>query len=211
MSSRLPALSLTVKVTAGLLSGLGIVSRRRWRTRGRRVAVERVATVCAPLMDASNSVSPCGWWHWAHWLSLTCGQVDVILAGGEVHVVVAGAAGGARRGAGELSGLGSLLVADRAGLQLVHTRREADVGEVRPCAAMPDAVRASGDHAGKILAHVDFVDQHRHVLAESRVSGLMVCGVWQMNAEFHGDARSAVADQRIVAADCRPRWEPRCG
>ena len=58
--------------------------------------LDAVGTTCAPMIDASKSISPCGIWQLAHWLSSICGPPGVIDAGGEVDIVMAGAAGCAR-------------------------------------------------------------------------------------------------------------------
>ena len=88
----LPALSLTVKVTVGALPATPLSTFRMSTIDARARCADSVGTVCAPLMEASNSSSPCGMWHWVHWLSVTCGRLTWFCAGGEVHVVVAGAA-----------------------------------------------------------------------------------------------------------------------
>ena len=74
MSSELPALSLTVKVTLGFWPGLALSTPVMANTMPGS-CLERVATMCAPLMEASYSVSPDGLWQLAHSLSLTCGRL----------------------------------------------------------------------------------------------------------------------------------------
>src|SRR5665811_202526 len=70
----LPAKFLTVKLTVGALPATPLSTLRMLATMPGRVA-DSVGTVCAPLMEASNSSSPCGMWHWVHWLSETCGRL----------------------------------------------------------------------------------------------------------------------------------------
>src|ERR1035437_8196129 len=74
MVTPLPAKSCTVKVTVGALPATPLSTLRMLATMPGRVA-DSVGTVCAPLMEASNSSSPCGMWHWVHWLSETCGRL----------------------------------------------------------------------------------------------------------------------------------------
>src|ERR1035437_1687726 len=74
MVTPLPAESFTVKVTVGALPATPLSTLRMLATMPGRVA-DSVGTVCAPLMEASNSSSPCGKWHWVHWLSETCGRL----------------------------------------------------------------------------------------------------------------------------------------
>src|SRR5450759_1875842 len=74
MVTPLPAKSLTVKVTVGALPATPLSTLRMLATMPGRVR-DSVGTVCAPLMDASNSSSPWGMWHWVHWLSETCGRL----------------------------------------------------------------------------------------------------------------------------------------
>ena len=59
--------------------------------------LEAVGATCAPMIDASKSISPCGMWQVAHCVVVELRTARVIDAGSEIHVVVAGPAGGARR------------------------------------------------------------------------------------------------------------------
>src|SRR6476660_10552173 len=74
MSSEFPVLSLTENVTLGFCPGLALSTAVIAKTTPVNW-LERVATICAPLMDASYSVSPDGLWQLAHSLSLTCGRL----------------------------------------------------------------------------------------------------------------------------------------
>ena len=63
----------TEKVTVGRAFGAAPVTPRRSNTTPGSDCENR-AIVCAPMIDASNSSSPCGVWQFAHWLSLVCGK-----------------------------------------------------------------------------------------------------------------------------------------
>src|ERR1019366_838050 len=123
-------------------------------------------------------------------------QIDMVHTGGEVHVIVAGTA---RRGAGiglPVVGLGGLL--RMTGGAIADVLGKNDGGEVRPLTAMPDPVGGTGLDAGQARSHVDLVDQYLHILGEPgiRIDGLRLVA---HDAQFHGEARSAVADQWVVA------------
>ena len=121
---------------------------------------------CAPGMEASkSSVLACEVWQFCALLVVGLRQVHVVHAGGEVHIVVAGTAGGG-------AGVGLPVVGLRGGRRVAggavaDVLREDDGGEVRPGAAMPDPVRRAGLDAGQARSHVDLVDQDLHVLGES--------------------------------------------
>ena len=128
-------------------------------------------------------------------------QIDVVCAGGEVHVVVAGAASRAVGilepgiglcGAGLRGGLVAELATPRVGGQ-THCR---PVGNA--LAVPDDLIGFAGNHAGQFVTHVDLVSHHRHV---HRVPGVGIDGLRRVahDAEIQTDARAAVERERIVA------------
>src|ERR1017187_8149496 len=68
-----PLLSFTVKDTTGFAPAAPITFTSVTLMPGR--VREEAGIVCAPMMEASNSSSPCGIWHPAHCLSSTCGRL----------------------------------------------------------------------------------------------------------------------------------------
>src|SRR6185369_18064631 len=74
MSIELPSLPCTLKVTLIFWPGLALSTLPMLKVTPAS-CVERVATMWAPLMEASYSVSPCGLWQLAHSLSLACGRL----------------------------------------------------------------------------------------------------------------------------------------
>src|SRR3954453_4628522 len=67
-----PDLSFTVNVTVGWRPAVPLSTFEISRTKPFNEG-ESSGTTCAPLIEASNSNSPCGMWQIPHWLSLTCG------------------------------------------------------------------------------------------------------------------------------------------
>src|ERR1019366_521745 len=129
------------------------------------------------------------------------GQVDVVQAGGEVDVVVASSASGA-------AGVGEPVIGLRStgNLDIFVAKRAAPGSEGRNhgrpvgyhIVETDDLVGLTGDHAGKLAAHVDFVDEHLHI---HRVAGIGIDRLRLVahDAEIHADARAAVEGERIVA------------
>src|ERR1035437_1793399 len=76
--TRLPPLAFEVKVTVGALPATPLSTLTMVNTRPALVR-DWVGTVCAPMMEASNSNSPWGIWHCVHWLSSTCGRLTWFL------------------------------------------------------------------------------------------------------------------------------------
>src|SRR5438270_11294066 len=72
-STTFPARSLTVNVTAGFCTGFALSTPTIENTIPGNCC-DRVATVCAPLTEASNSLSLLARWHCAQLLSDTCGK-----------------------------------------------------------------------------------------------------------------------------------------
>ncbi len=119
-------------------------------------------------------------------------HVEVVFAGGEVHVVMAGAASGPAGllVPGVVLGCAGLRVmANRA---VAGIRRQVDLREI----GVADLIRFAGLHAGQVGAHVDLVDQHREVEVDAR-AGLEVVRLVAHHAVFHL-AAAAVRIQRIV-------------
>src|SRR5215831_11434443 len=78
MVTGLPLKSTTLKVTVGFLPAWPLSTLAMVATMPGRVA-DCVSTVWAPLMEASNSSSPCGMWQLVHSLSDTCGRLTWFL------------------------------------------------------------------------------------------------------------------------------------
>ena len=120
-----------------------------------------VGMACAPMIEASNSSSPCGMWHCGALIVVHLRQVHVVQAGGEVDVVVAGAAGRAA-GIGQpvvglrravlrvVAGLAVARIGDGSGIRRIHHG-----GPVAVAVEAVDLVRRAGLHAGQRGAVVD--------------------------------------------------------
>src|SRR5436190_3782333 len=70
-----PEKSFAEKVTVGALPATPLSTRRMSNTRPARES-DSVFTMWAPLIEASNSSSPCGMWHMAHSLSDAIGRFE---------------------------------------------------------------------------------------------------------------------------------------
>ena len=68
----LPLLSCTVNDTTGALPAVPFVTFVMFTARPAS-RLDAVGATCAPLIDASKSISPCGMWQVAHRLSSNCG------------------------------------------------------------------------------------------------------------------------------------------
>src|SRR3954452_24886580 len=68
-----PFLSFMVKVTVGFLPAVPLSTLAMATTRPGTCA-DSIGTVCAPMMEASNSNSPLGMWQLAHCLSSIWGK-----------------------------------------------------------------------------------------------------------------------------------------
>ncbi len=66
-------LSRTVKVTVGFCPAPPLVTDTKVKFKPVMV-FDWSGTVCAPMMEASNSPASCGIWHCVHWLSSVCGR-----------------------------------------------------------------------------------------------------------------------------------------
>ena len=164
---------------------LGLQSLQLGRAMGHRVgSLHRgVPVVAAHRLVARGALAVVG-----------LGSGRVILAGGEVDVVVTGLAG---RPAGERVPGGRLRRrSGMAGGAVANVPWEGDFGEVR---LFPELVGGAGLDAREVLAHVDLVDQDLEVrgLAVVRIDRL---GLVAEDAELHVVARTAVRGQRVVAS-----------
>ena len=141
-SMGLPELSLSVNVMVGALPAAPLSTFTRLITMPGAVA-DSWGRMCAPWMDASSSSSPLGMWHWRALVVVELGKVHVIGAGGEVDVVVAGAAGGAAGvgvPGGGLCGAGGGFVALRAAARIGGQNHGGPIGGA-------DGVLPAGDDA----------------------------------------------------------------
>ena len=196
MSTGLPALSVTLNVTVGALPGAVLSTlmtfsddagergragsesraRRGWR---RRIPVRRHWGVA---VRAHVVVEACGRLTWfspvakftSSWQEPQAPRVGFVF---------------------QLSACGAFWWQT---VQSTDVPREDHSREVRPCAAVPDAVRSARLHARQILAHVDLVDQDGHVLGEL---GVGIDGLRRVaeDAHLHRQPRAAVAEERVVA------------
>jgi hypothetical protein len=66
-----PALFVNVKVTVGLLPAVPLVMLTMVAL-SPESREESVGTTCAPTMEASKSLAPCGTWHVEHRVSFGC-------------------------------------------------------------------------------------------------------------------------------------------
>ena len=140
-------------------------------------------------------------WQLAHWLSSGLRSSGVVGAGGEIHVVMAGAA---CRGAGVGEphvGLRRAVLGIVASLAAPRVRR---VDHRRPVAHRVLAnhlIRLSALDAGKLTAHVDLVDEDFHV---QRIAGVRVGRLRLMahDAKIDRSARPAMGGQSVGASGC---------
>ena len=185
MGIPLPLLSRTVKVTDGGLSSAAVVTFARVKLRP-AICVDWSGIACAPMMEASNSGSPCGMWHCAHCVSSDLRQVHVIQAGGEIDVVVATAARRARWGSSARFRSAPPRYWDcgrfpRSRRFAQRGRGKIHAGEIGVASYVPDRSGrfSARNHRRQNCTHVEGVDEDLEIQTIAGV-GVDVCGWWHM-------------------------------
>ena len=173
-----------------------------------RVA-DSVGTVCAPLIEASNSNSPCGMWQFVHWLSETCGRftwfwpvAKFTLSWQLPQAARLGFFSHASDCVAPVTDCG--FVAELAAPRIARQRHRRPVAH-----ALVEAdhlVRRPRLHARQLAAHMNLVneDLHVHCVASVRIGGLRRVA---HDAKVHAAARPAVERQAVVALVARRRTD----